>query len=113
MPQGRPTGSAIRQNIVEILAVLGKGYGYLINKIYQDIFPSCTREVIYYHLKKGVALGEFVVEEIKQEKGEFSWGGVAEKTYYKLGSNAKPRGDEKVRKYFEKQKKLLKAIASS
>ena len=113
MPQGRPTGSVIRENIIEILAVMGKGYGYLINKIYQEIFPLCTREVIYYHLKKGVALGEFSVEEIKQEKGDFSWGGVVEKTYYKLGANAKPKGDEKVMKYFEKQKKLLKAIANS
>jgi hypothetical protein len=113
MPQGRPTGSVIRENIIEILAVLGRGYGYLINKIYQEIFPLCTREVIYYHLKKGVALGEFSVEEIKQEKGDFSWGGVVEKTYYKLGANAKPKFDEKVRKYFEKQRKLLKAIANS
>ncbi|MEM4282091.1 MAG: hypothetical protein QXU88_00415 [Candidatus Woesearchaeota archaeon] len=99
--RGRPASSQIRQNIVELLAVLGTAHGYQINKIYQEIFPSCTREIIYYHLKKGVALGEFVIEEVKLEKGEFSWGSVAEKVYYKLGPSAKPKGDERVKRYFE------------
>ena len=99
MPRGRPVGSPIRKNIVEILAVLGKAYGYQIHKMYQQIFPSCTREVIYYHLRKGVQLGEFIIEEVKEERGEYSWGPIVEKTYYKLGPKAQPKGDERVKKW--------------
>lgn len=101
MPRGRPVRSEIRQNMVEILAVKGEAYGYELAKVYNDIFPQCTRENIYYHLRKGVAIGEFVIKEIKQEKGNFSWGSVVEKKYYALGPNAKPEGSERVRKYFE------------
>jgi hypothetical protein len=101
MPRGRPTKSAVRQNLVEILAVKGKGYGYELARIYNTIFPQCTRENIYYHLRKGVAIGEFVLKEVKQEKGNFSWGSTAEKKYYALGQNAKPLGNEKIRKFFK------------
>jgi hypothetical protein len=59
---------------------------------------------IYYHLKKGLALNEFVVEKIQSEKGSYSWGPTAEKIYYKLGPNAKPRIDKNVQEYFEKKK---------
>ncbi len=102
MPRGRPTRSQVRQNIVNILAVVGKAYGYQIHKIYQRLFPSCTREVVYYNLKKGVLLGEFVVDEIRQERGEYSWGSTVEKTYYKLGPNAKPKADERLKDFMEK-----------
>lgn len=104
MPRGRPTKSEIRQNMIEILAVKGEAYGYELAKIYNAIFPGCTRENIYYHLRKGVALGEFVVKEIKQEKGEYSWGSVVEKKYYVIGPKAKPQGNDKVKKYFEGKK---------
>ncbi len=103
MRRGRPVSSDIRKNIIEILAHLGRGYGYEIHKIYRTIFPACTREVVYYHLKKGVALGEFEMEEVKQEKGNYSWGTTVEKKYYKLGPKAKPAGDERVSAYFKKQ----------
>ena len=103
MPRGRPVRSLIRQNIVEILAVVGKAYGYQLHKIYNELFPSCTREVIYYNLKIGVKLGEFVVDEIKKETGDFSWGQVAEKIYYKLGPNANPQGDKRVQDYAARQ----------
>ncbi len=101
MPRGRPVRSEIRQNMVEILAVKGEAYGYELAKVYNAIFPQCTRENIYYHLRKGVAIGEFIIKEIKQEKGNFSWGSIVEKKYYSLGPNAKPEGSERVRKYFE------------
>lgn len=104
MPRGRPTKSEIRQNLIEILAVKGEGYGYELAKIYNEIFPHCTRENIYYHLRKGVALGEFVLKEVKEEKGDYSWGSVVEKKYYALGPAAKPRGNERVRKFFEGRK---------
>lgn len=109
MPRGRPVGSVVRQNIVEILNVIGKGYGYEIHKLYNQIFKPCTRENIYYHLRKGVELGEFAVEEIKQEKGKFSWGTVAEKTYYKLGSKAEPKGDDQVKEAVAARGKKAKA----
>jgi len=68
MGRGRPVKSDIRQNIIEILAAVGKAYGYQIHKWYNQIFTPCTRENIYYNLKKGVALEELKIEEIKQEK---------------------------------------------
>jgi len=36
-------------------------------------FQSALLRSIYYNLKKGAALGEFEVVEIKTEKGDFSW----------------------------------------
>jgi hypothetical protein len=104
MPRGRPIQSKIRQNIVEILFFMKKGYGYNIFKVYKEIFPKVTMRVIYYHMKKGVETGEFKVEEIKSEKGDYSWGERAEKVYYSLGKNAKPSGDRRVEKYFSKKK---------
>jgi len=67
MTRGRPVRSVIRQNVVEILFHLGKAYGYDIYKIYKAVFPKVTLRSIYYHLKKGVSLGEFKVEKIEQE----------------------------------------------
>ncbi len=99
--RGRPVKSQIRQNIVDILYFLGEGYGYEIYKIYREVFPKCTQKSIYYHLKKGVALGEFIVKKIEKEKGEFSWGSEVEKTYYSLGPNAKPTMNPQVKEVVE------------
>lgn len=101
MPRGRPTKSQIRQNIIEILYFLKKAYGYRIYKIYRAIFPKVTMRSIYYHLKKGLALEEFKIEQIKQEKGDYSWGNTAEKIYYALGKESKPKIDKRVKKYIE------------
>ena len=62
-----------------------------------------TLRSIYYHLKKGVALGEFRIESVQKEKGDYSWGAEVEKIYYALGENAKPTGNERVREYMSKQ----------
>ena len=102
--RGRPVKSEIRQNVIEILNVIGSDYGYKIHKYYNELFPSCTRENIYYNLRKGVKLGEFELAEVKQEKGAYSWGTVVEKKYYALGPNAKPVGNERVKKFFEGKK---------
>ena len=102
MARGRPIGSQIRQNIVEILYFLKQGYGYDIYKIYREVFPPVTLRSIYYHLRKGVQLEEFKVQRIKAEKGNYSWGESAEKIYYSLGKNAKSSGLEKVKKAVEK-----------
>ena len=103
MPKGRPIKSEIRQNVVEILFFMKQGYGYEIYKAYILIFPKVTMRSIYYHLKKGTALGEFKIERVEKEKGDYSWGGEAEKIYYALGPNAKPLGNEKAKAHFEKK----------
>ena len=104
MKRGRPIKSEIRQNIIDILYFMKKGYGYDIYKAYSAVFPKPTLRVIYYHLKKGLELNEFKIKEIKKEKGDYSWGANAEKIYYSLGPNAKPSMNLKVKKYFDKKK---------
>lgn len=105
MARGRPIKSEIRQNIIEILYFLGEGYGYDIYKVYKEIFPKCTNKVIYYHLRKGVELGEFKVKRIESEQGDYSWGNTAEKIYYTLGPNANPRILKRVKEKIEKLRK--------
>jgi hypothetical protein len=95
--RGRPVGSQIRQNIIEIIYYLEKGYGYQIFKIYREIFPSVSQRNIYYHLKKGVQTGEIEVHKVETEKGDFSWGNSVEKVYYTLGARAEPKGEERVK----------------
>ena len=87
--------------MVEILNYIKKAYGYEIYKHYVAIFPKVTLRSIYYHLKKGVSLGEFMVNKIEKEKGDYSWGSEAEKIYYSLGANAKPAGNDRVKSYTE------------
>ncbi len=105
MARGRPVRSEIRQNIIEILHYLGKGYGYQICKIYQEIFPAVTQRSIYYHLRKGTQTGEIAVNQIKEEKGDFSWGNVVEKIYYELGDAAEPKGEKRVKEFLKRNNK--------
>jgi hypothetical protein len=86
----RPFGSKIRQNLTEILFYLKKGYGYELHKLYCQLFDECTREVVYYHLKRGVDRGEFTIAEVSDETGNYSWGPSVRKIKYGLGKNAKP-----------------------
>ena len=104
MPKGRPVRSEIRQNIIEMLFFMKEGYGYDIYRNYIAIFPKVTMRSIYYHLKKGISLGEFKISKVEKEKGDYSWGPEAEKTYYSLGENAKPLGNDKAKEHFEKKK---------
>lgn len=104
MPRGRPTGSIIRQNVVEILFYLQKGYGYQLSKLYNQLFPKVTQRSVYYHLRKGIITQEIEVHAVEQEKGDFSWGQLVEKTYYALGKNAAPRGNERIKNFLERQK---------
>ena len=103
MGKGRPVKSEIRQNMVEILYFLKKGYGYYIYKVYKSIFPKVTMRSIYYHLKKGTELGEFAVHKIEKEKGNYSWGSEVEKIYYMLGPNANVTMNERVKSALEKK----------
>ncbi len=100
--RGRPIHSEIRQRIIEILAVTGPAYGYRIHKLYNEIFTPCTRENIYYNLKKGVQLGEISIEAVRQEKGTYSWGPMVTKTYYKIGPKSRPQGHPAVRDFIKK-----------
>jgi hypothetical protein len=106
MGKGRPVRSGIRQNIVDILYFMKQGYGYDIYKVYREVFPNVTMRVIYYHLKKGCALGEFKINEIKKEEGNYSWGKTVEKIYYGLDAQAKPIGSFRVKEALERLKKL-------
>ncbi|MFO8016264.1 MAG: hypothetical protein R6U32_04115 [Candidatus Woesearchaeota archaeon] len=103
--RGRPVRSQIRQNIIEILYFLGSASGYDIYKLYKAIFPKVTLRSIYYNLRKGTDIGEFRVEKTETVRGEYSWGPEAEKTYYKLGPEANPRIDRRVKEYIERLKK--------
>jgi|TARA_B100001964_G_C13906567_1_gene453954 hypothetical protein len=101
--RGRPTRSEVRQNMIEILFVMKEAYGYDIYRQYKKIFAPVTLRLIYYHLKKGIELGEFKVSQVKKEKGSFSWGGEVQKTYYALADKAKPKGETRVKEFFEKK----------
>ena len=103
--KGRPCQSEIRQNILEILYFLGRGYGYQISKIYNEVFPQVSQRSIYYHLRKGIMLKEVELNKIEREEGDFSWGTVVEKTYYSLGKNAKPKGQIRVKEFLDRIKK--------
>lgn len=103
MPRGRPVKSQIRQNIVEILYFMEKGYGYDIYKAYKDIFPAVTMRSIYYHLNKGIETEEFKIAEVKKEEGNYSWGSTVTKTYYSLGPRAKPSIKKEVKDHFDKK----------
>jgi len=105
MPRGRPVRSDIRQHVVDILQYLKVGYGYQIAKIHNQIFPKVTREVIYYHLRKGVKLGEFEIERVAKEKGDYSWGGEVEKIYYVLGKNALTHSNKRIEEFLKTKKK--------
>ena len=96
MGRGRPVGSDIRQRLIDILAVKGQAYGYELHKIYCELFPPCTREVVYYHMRTGVKLGQFVIDKVVDEKGEYSWGPTVQKTYYRIGPAAQPRQNEAI-----------------
>ncbi len=104
MPRGRPVRSTVRQNLVELLSYMKRGYGYDIAKLYNRIFPKVTMRLVYYHLRKGVDLGEFRLEGIEREKGSYSWGDEVEKKYYAVGPNANVRGNDRVNEYWESKK---------
>lgn len=105
--RGRPVQSQVRQNIIEILYYIKKGYGYDISRIHNAVFPSVSMRNVYYHLKKGVEIGEIKVHKIKKEEGAYSWGNFVEKTYYTLGENASPKGISKIKGYLTRRKKKM------
>ncbi len=104
--QGRPLGSKVRQNIIEILYFYKQLHGYELYKIYTDLYPPVTMRLIYYHLKKGLSLGEFKIARVDKKVGNYSWGGVSENILYTLDSAASPIIEPHVKSYFERNKKM-------
>ena len=105
MPRGRPVKSAVRQHMVDILYFLKRGSGYDLHKIYKDLFPKVSLRLMYYHLKKGVSLGEFVLDKVEKVSGNYSWGPTTQKIMYKVGPKAKPSMDKRIKQYLDKRKK--------
>ncbi len=105
MKPGRPVGSKVRQNMIDILFFAKKAYGYEIHQIYVDLFPKVTQRLIYYHLSKGLETNELIIHSVTKEKGNYSWGESVEKTYYSLGSKAVPKKSKEVKAYFDKKNK--------
>ncbi len=102
-PRGRPVHSVVRYNMVDILGYTGKAYGYEIYKHYRTLFPKITLRLIYYHLHKGVTLGEIEKVEVKKKKGDYSWGSETEQHYYKVGRNGNPHRTEQLDTHFKKK----------
>ncbi|MCB9361811.1 hypothetical protein H6504_00105 [Candidatus Woesearchaeota archaeon] len=102
MKRGRPAFSQVRLNMVELLDAMGSAYGYEIARAYLDLFPKVSMRLFYYHLKKGVELGEFRVDKVKKAQGDYSWGTDVERIYYTLGDHAQPQGVERVRDYVKR-----------
>lgn len=102
--KGRPIGSEVRQRIIDILYVYKELHGYEIAKIYCDLYGKVTTRLIYYHLKKGVSLGELSIRKIEQKYGDYSWGNISEIIIYSLGETANPRLNNQIVEYFNKKK---------
>ena len=103
--QGRPIGSKVRQNMVEILYFYKQLHGYDLFKIYTELYRPVTMRLIYYHLKKGLDTGEFKLYKVDTKTGKYSWGTTSENILYELGSTANPMVEPHVKSYWEKNKK--------
>ena len=94
--RGRLPGSAIRDNMVEILAVIGQIHGYDLYKHFRKVYGNASLRSIYYHLKKGTELGVFESKGIERIEGNFSWGsGVERKVFAASGVTSVLRGSFK------------------
>lgn len=80
--QGRPVGSDVRTNIITLLSKEGPMHGYSLYQEYIKYYPNVSMRLIYYHLKKGVSMGELKIHKIEKKKGEYSWGGEVEHILY-------------------------------
>lgn len=97
MARGRPPKSQVRENLIEVLHVLKRAYGYELYKAYIIVFPAVSMRTIYYHLRKGARYGMFKVQKVQIEPGDYSWGPDAEKVYYIIGPKGMPKKDPRVR----------------
>lgn len=86
--RGRKPGSKVRQNLGALLSTKKEAYAYELVHEYMQRFPKVSQRLIYYHLKKGVALGEFAVSRITEEEGNYSWGKKVERIYYRVNPSS-------------------------
>ncbi len=95
--RGRPTSSPIRDNLIELIFFLKESYGYDLYKKYVRIFgQNISIRSIYYHLNKGVELGEFRIHTVEDVQGNYSWGNQVKRVVFALGPNAKPKRSKEV-----------------
>ena len=95
--RGRVVGSAIRDNLVELLFFLDKAHAYELYKHYKKVFGPVSIRSIYYNLTKGKDLGVFEIKEIQKVEGNFSWGPQAQRIIFSLTDKAEPKQDTKVK----------------
>jgi hypothetical protein len=94
---GRKPKSQIRDEIVDLLYFLKEAYGYDLYKKYCKVYDKkVSMRSIYYHLNKGVELGIFNLKEIRDVKGDFSWGSGAKQIIFQLGTSAQPKGGKEI-----------------
>lgn len=94
---GRKPKSDIRDEMVELLYHLKEAYGYDLYKKYCKVYDKkVSMRSIYYHLNKGVELGIFNLKEVRDVKGDFSWGSGAKQVIFQLGTNATPKASTEV-----------------
>ena len=98
---GRPLRSIVRERLKEILAMRPHLTAYEAHKLYCSLFAKVSQRNIYYQLKKGFDLDEFVCEELF-EKGHNSWGDTTRKIYYSLSPNQKISVSKDVFEFFFK-----------
>ncbi|MFA5406074.1 MAG: hypothetical protein WC307_01845 [Candidatus Nanoarchaeia archaeon] len=91
MVRGRPARSEIRERITALLSKLKVSYGYEIYKNYKQVFDGVTSRVIYYHLRKGIETGEFIVVNVERALGNYTWGDECERIYYTIGPFARTK----------------------
>jgi len=83
--RGRPPKSKIRKRISSLLNHLNASYGYEVYKAYKTVFGPVKMRTVYYNLQKGVMLNEFMINDIKREVGNYTWGNETERVYYSNG----------------------------
>ncbi len=99
--RGRPVKSIVRDRMKEILLILGNSYGYEIYKVYTAAFSKITIRSMYYHLDKGVELGEFNLVGVKEERGDYTWGDRTTRRYYNLGKKVEGKINDELLKITE------------
>ena len=95
--RGRAVGSAIRDNLIEILFHVRQAHAYALYQKYKKAFGPVNIRSVYYNLTKGKELGLFEVKEVQRVEGDFSWGSSAERIVYGLTDKAQPKGDPKIK----------------
>jgi hypothetical protein len=94
---GRKPKSEIRDELIELLYFMREAYGYQLYKKYCKVYEKkVSMRSIYYHLNKGVELGVFNLKEIREVKGEFSWGTGVKQVIFQLGEAANPQGNKEI-----------------